>query len=65
MLLRNIALNPLDPANTPQPQFVGLASKFRLANLNVTAVPEAGTSAMLGLGLLGVALAARRQSRKA
>lgn len=34
MLLRNIALNPLDPANTPQPQFVGLASKFRLANLN-------------------------------
>lgn len=41
------------------------ASSFRLANLNVTAVPEAGTSAMLGLGLLGVALAARRQSRKA
>ena len=34
MLLRNIALNPLDPANTPQPQYVGLASKFRLANLN-------------------------------
>ena len=41
------------------------SSSFRLANLNVTAVPEAGTSAMLGLGLLGVALAARRQSRKA
>jgi hypothetical protein len=40
------------------------ASSFRVANLNVTAVPEAGTSAMLGLGLLGVALAARRQSRK-
>ena len=42
------------------------ASSFRLANLNVTAVPEAGTSAMLGLGLLGVAAAARRrQSRTA
>lgn len=40
------------------------ASSFRVANLNVTAVPEAGTSAMLGLGLLGVAMAARRQSRK-
>lgn len=34
MLLRNISLNPLDPANTAQPQYVGLASKFRLANLN-------------------------------
>lgn len=34
MLLRNIALNPVDPANTPQPQYVGLASKFRLANVN-------------------------------
>lgn len=41
------------------------ASSFRLANLNVTAVPEAGTSAMLGLGLLGVAAVARRKSRKA
>jgi len=35
MLLRNIALNPLDPANTPQPQFVGLASKFQLFDANV------------------------------
>lgn len=34
MLLRNIALNPLDPANTPQPQYLGLASKFRLLDLN-------------------------------
>lgn len=30
MLLRNIALNPLDPANTPLPQYYGLASKFQL-----------------------------------
>jgi hypothetical protein len=43
----------------------GLTSSFRLASLNVTAVPEAGTSAMLGLGLAGIALAARRKSRKA
>ncbi|MDF3833910.1 putative porin [Cupriavidus basilensis] len=35
MLLRNIALNPLDPAGTPQPQFVGLASKFQLLDLNM------------------------------
>ncbi|WMJ69387.1 putative porin [Stenotrophomonas sp. 24(2023)] len=35
MLIRNIALNPLDPANTPTPQYVGLASAFRLANLNL------------------------------
>lgn len=35
MLLRNIALNPLDPANTPMPQYVGLASKFQLVDLNL------------------------------
>lgn len=35
MLLRNIALNPLDPANTPQPQYVGLASKFQLLDVNL------------------------------
>ncbi|GGB95560.1 hypothetical protein GCM10007205_00990 [Oxalicibacterium flavum] len=34
MLLRNIALNPLDPASTAQPQYLGLASKFRLLDLN-------------------------------
>lgn len=35
MLLRDIALNPLNPANTPQPQYVGLASKFQLIDLNL------------------------------
>jgi hypothetical protein len=35
MLLRDIALNPLDPANTPTPQYVGLASAFRLATMNL------------------------------
>ncbi|WP_455281750.1 putative porin [Cupriavidus necator] len=35
MLLRNIALNPLDPANTPQPQYVGLASKFQLLDVSL------------------------------
>lgn len=35
MLVRNIALNPLDPANTAQPQYVGLASEFRLFDLNL------------------------------
>lgn len=34
MLLRNIALNPLDPANTAQPQYVGYASKFQLLDLS-------------------------------
>ncbi|WP_353192524.1 putative porin [Pandoraea pnomenusa] len=34
MLLRNIALNPMDPANTPQPQYVGYASKFQLLDLS-------------------------------
>lgn len=34
MLLRNIALDPLDPANTPQPQYVGLASQFQLFDVN-------------------------------
>ncbi|WP_144654793.1 putative porin [Achromobacter dolens] len=34
-LLRNITSNPLDPANTPQPQYVGLASKFDLLDLNL------------------------------
>lgn len=34
-LLRNIAPNPLDPANTAQPQYVGLASKFDLLDLNM------------------------------
>jgi hypothetical protein len=35
MLIRDIARNPLDPANTPTPQYVGLASAFRLATLNL------------------------------
>lgn len=43
----------------------GATSTFRLANLNVSPVPESGTAAMLGLGLAGIALVARRQSRKA
>jgi hypothetical protein len=34
MLLRNIALNPAAPATTPQPQYVGLASKFQLLDIN-------------------------------
>ncbi|MEB0048377.1 MULTISPECIES: putative porin [unclassified Pseudomonas] len=34
-LLRDIAPNPLNPAATPQPQFVGLASQFNLLDLNL------------------------------
>jgi len=34
-LLRNITPNPLNPAATPQPQFVGLASEFNLLDLNL------------------------------
>ncbi|KAB0495125.1 putative porin [Pseudomonas vancouverensis] len=33
-LLRDITPNPLNPATTPQPQFVGLASEFNLIDLN-------------------------------
>ncbi len=35
MSLREVALNPQDPANTPMPQFFGLASRFRLADVNL------------------------------
>lgn len=34
-LLRDITPNPLNPATTAQPQFVGLASEFNLLDLNV------------------------------
>ncbi|MCU5781100.1 hypothetical protein MA04_00400 [Alcanivorax balearicus MACL04] len=34
-LLRDIQLDPSDPAHTPLPQYVGLASKFQLFDLNV------------------------------
>ncbi|WP_085632785.1 putative porin [Pseudomonas sp. R16(2017)] len=34
-LLRDITPNPLNPAGTPQPQFVGLASEFNLLDLNL------------------------------
>ncbi|MDQ0072476.1 hypothetical protein J2W34_004281 [Variovorax boronicumulans] len=36
MLLRDISLDPLNPAGTPQPQYVGLASQFRLIDLNLS-----------------------------
>ncbi|MGF6330380.1 hypothetical protein ABH909_003258 [Pseudomonas sp. BS3782 TE3695] len=42
-LLRDITPNPLNPAATPQPQFVGLASEFNLLDLNLvwdTDLPE-------------------------
>ncbi len=35
MLIRNIALDPLDPANTPLPQYVGLASEFEVLDFNL------------------------------
>lgn len=34
-LLRNIALDPANPAQTPLPQYVGLASEFSLLDLNM------------------------------
>ncbi|WP_313624340.1 putative porin [Achromobacter sp.] len=46
-LLRDITPNPLDPANTPQPQYVGLASKFGLLDLNL----RWDTRVFNGLGL--------------
>lgn len=36
MLLRNLALDPLDPANTPLPQYVGLAASFKLVDVNLS-----------------------------
>ncbi|WP_434623659.1 putative porin [Pseudomonas sp. Z1-29] len=42
-LLRDITPNPLNPAATPQPQYVGLASEFNLLDLNLawdTDLPE-------------------------
>ena len=35
MLLRKLTVNPADPANTVQPQYVGLASKFQLLDVNL------------------------------
>lgn len=34
MALRNIALDPTNPAKTPQPQYFGLASKFQVLDFN-------------------------------
>lgn len=34
-LLRDVLLNPQDPAFTPEPQYVGPASKFQLVDLNL------------------------------
>lgn len=34
--LRNIMLDPADPAFTPMPQYVGLASNFRLIDINLS-----------------------------
>lgn len=34
MLLRSIVLNPATPSTTPMPQYAGLASEFRLLDLN-------------------------------
>ncbi|MDH7588955.1 putative porin [Serratia bockelmannii] len=34
-LLRNIALDPNNPQQTPQPQYVGLASEFNLLDVNL------------------------------
>lgn len=35
MLLRDVAVNPLDPQFTPEPQYGGLASEFQLLDLNL------------------------------
>ena len=45
-------------------QATGSLSTFRLAGLTVTAVPEASSLAMMGLGLAGVGVAATRRRRQ-
>lgn len=35
MMLRNIQVDPLDPAGTPLPQYVGLAAEFELLDVNL------------------------------
>ncbi|MBM0106362.1 putative porin [Steroidobacter sp. S1-65] len=35
MALRDVALDPLDPAGTPTPQYVGLAAEFELLDVNL------------------------------
>lgn len=65
LLVDHFGLTGLIPAGTSFVlQAQGSLSSFRLAGLNVTLaapVPEASTVAMFGLGLLGVAAAARRR----
>lgn len=65
LFVDTFGLTGLIPAGTSFVlQAQGNLSSFRLAGLDVTAVtavPEASTMAMFGLGLLGVAAAARRR----
>lgn len=67
LLVDHFGVTGLIPAGTSFVlQAQGSLSSFRLAGLDVTAVaavPEASTVAMFGLGLLGVAAAARRRTK--
>lgn len=60
-LLNNFALSDVVGTSFSIKGASGFLNTFRLAGLTATAVPEPGTMALMGLGLVGLGLASRRR----